>query len=155
MSKDEVKREYKESEGDPMVKGQRKQLAQEMAMNDAPVQAGKASAVVVNPTHFAIAIRYKKDDTPLPMVTAKGRNYVAHEMRAEAERSGVPIFRNPKLARYLFAETDPGAYVPDEVFDVIAEILAWVNRHQDELYSGVLDRGDIDMESGDHLDRQA
>jgi type III secretion protein U len=150
MSKEEVKREYKESEGDPIVKGQRKQLAQEMAMSDAPMQAGKASAVVVNPTHFAVAIRYREGDTPLPLVTAVGRNVVAYQMRAEAERAGVPIFRNPPLARQLYAETTPGEFVPDEMFDVIAEILAWVSRNEERLYGGRLDHGDIDMERGDH-----
>ncbi|WP_163850684.1 type III secretion system export apparatus subunit SctU [Pseudooceanicola aestuarii] len=155
MSKDEVKREYKESEGDPIVKGQRKQFAQEILMGDAPKQAGKATALVVNPTHFAVSIRYRKDDTPLPMITARGRNAMAHEMRAEAERAGVPIFRNPPLARHLFAETVPGDFVPDELFDVIAEILAWVARHEDGLYAGRLERGDIDMERGDHRPSRA
>jgi type III secretion protein U len=150
MTKEEVKREYKESEGDPVIKGQRKQLAQEMAMSDAPAQAGKASAVVVNPTHFAVAIRYREGDTPLPLVTAAGRNNIAAQMRAEAERAGVPIFRNPQLARQLYAETTPGEFVPDEMFDVIAEILAWVGRNEERLYGGRLDHGDIDMERGDH-----
>lgn len=150
MTKEEVKREYKESEGDPIVKGQRKQLAQELAMSDAPAQAGKASAVVVNPTHFAVAIRYREGDTPLPLITAMGRNNIAHQMRAEAERVGVPIFRNPPLARQLYADTAPGEFVPDELFDVIAEVLAWVGRNEDRLYGGRLDHGDIDMERGDH-----
>lgn len=150
MTKEEVKREYKEAEGDPIVKGQRKQLAQEMVMSDAPMQAGKASAVVVNPTRFAVAIRYREGDTPLPLITALGRNHIAHQMRAEAERAGVPIFRNPPLARQLYAESIPGEFVPDEMFDVIAEILAWVGRNEARLYHGPLDHGDIDMERGDH-----
>lgn len=150
MSKQEVKREYKESEGDPTVKGQRRAFAQELVMGDVRKQVRHSSAVVVNPTHLAVAIRYRKGDTPLPMVTAKGRGLQAVDMRTEAERAGVPIFHNVSLARYLFAETEPDQYVPDEVFDVVAEILSWVARHEGDLYRGTLTHGDIDMERGDH-----
>ena len=150
MSKDEIKREFKESEGDPIVKGKRKQLAQDLVMSDGPKQARKATAVVVNPTHLAIAIRYQKGETPLPMVTAKGRGPQALAMRVAAEEAGVPVFRNVGLARLLFADTAQGEFVPDEVFDVVAEILAWVARHEGELYDGPARRGDIDMERGDH-----
>lgn len=155
MSKDEVKREYKESEGDPLVKGKRKQLAQELAMGDAPKQARKATAVVVNPTHLAVAIRYEKGRTPLPMVTAKGRGAQARLIRVEAERAGVPVFRNVGLARMLFADAEAGGYVPDVAFDVVAEILAWVARHEHELYDGPARRGDVDMERGDHREGRA
>ena len=150
MSKDEVKREYKESEGDPMVKGQRKQLAQELIMGDVEKQVPKSSAVVVNPVHLAVAIRYDPDQTPLPLVVAKGREKLAYRIRAEAEASGVPIFRNVLLTRQLYADCEIDDYVPDEVFGVVAEILAWVKHHEDELYSGRLNHGDLDMEQGDH-----
>jgi len=150
MSKEEVKREYKEAEGDPMVKGQRKAFAQELIMGDVRKQTKNATAVVVNPTHFAVAIRYRQGDTPLPIITAKGRNAIAVDMRTEAEHAGVPIFHNVALARFLYAESEPNEYVPDEVFDVVAEILAWVSRHEHTLYRGTLHHGDIDMERGDH-----
>ena len=150
MSKEEIKREYKESEGDPMIKGQRKAFAQELIMGDVRKQTKNASAVVVNPTHLAIAIRYRKGDTPLPIITAKGRNAIAVDIRTEAEHAGVPIFHNVALARYLYAETEPNDFVPEEVFAVVAEILAWVNRHEDTLYRGTLNHGVIDMERGDH-----
>lgn len=150
MTKEEVKREYKESEGDPQMKGQRKQIAREMLMSDGVERTRKSTAVIVNPTHFAVAIDYKPDIAPLPMVVAKGRNLFAHELRTQAELAGVPIFRNVPLARSLFAETEIGAFVPDESFEVIAEILAWVNRNRDSLYKNALRHGVIDMESGDH-----
>lgn len=150
MSKQEVKREYKESEGDPVVKGQRRALATELIMGDARKQVKASSAVVVNPTHLAVAIRYTRGDTPLPIVTAKGRNAIAVDMRAEAERAGIPIFRNVPLARQLYADCEPNDYVPDELFDVVAEILAWVARHEGTLYRGALPHGEIDMERGDH-----
>lgn len=150
MSKEDVKREYKESEGDPHVKGHRKQVAMEMVMGDGRKQAKTASALVVNPTHIAIALRYKADETPLPMVTAKGVGVAAVDMRIEAELAGVPIFHNIALARHLFADAELGGYVPDDVYDVIAEILAWVAQHEERLYQGPLGHGDLDMEQGDH-----
>lgn len=150
MTKQEVKREYKEAEGDPVVKSQRRALATEFIMGDSRKQVQSSSAVIVNPTHLAIAIRYKKGDTPLPIVTAKGRNRVAVDMRTEAEWAGVPVFRNVALARHLFAETEPNDYIPDDVFDVVAEILAWVARHEGRLYNGALPHGELDMERGDH-----
>lgn len=150
MSKDEVKREYKESEGDPLVKGQRKQLAQELVMSDVKKQVPRATAVVVNPTHLAIAIRYDPDHAPLPMVVAKGRMLHAVDIRREAELAGVPIFRNVPLAHLLYAETELNDYVPDEAFDLIAEILAWVKRHEQKLYNGPLQHGDLDMALEDH-----
>lgn len=148
MSKEEIKREYKESEGDPHVKGHRKQVAMEMVMGDAP--AKKASALVVNPTHIAIALRYKDGETPLPVVTGKGMGALAVDMRADAERAGVPIFHNIALARHLYADADINGFVPEDVFDVVAEILAWVARNEAALYQGPLQHGDIDMLRGDH-----
>ena len=150
MTKEEVKREYKESEGDPMVKGQRKQLAQELVMSDGGKQARKATAVIVNPTHFAVAIRFEEGKTPLPMLVAKGRNKQAYYIRSEAEAAGVPIFSNPPIARLLHADCMEGEYVPDEAFDVVAEILAWVSKHKDDLYHGRLHHGVIDMINDEH-----
>lgn len=153
MTKDEIKREYKESEGDPHIKGKRKQLAMEMVMGDVKKQVPKASAVVVNPTHLAVAIRYEEGQTPLPIIVAKGREIHAYQIRAEAEAAGVPIFRNVPLARQLYADCDVDDFVPDELFGVIAEILAWVQRNEEMLYAGPLGHGDLDMERGDHKPR--
>lgn len=151
MSKEEIKREYKESEGDPHVKGHRKQVAMELVMGDGQGAAKKASALVVNPTHIAIALRYKEGETPLPMVTGKGVGTMAVDMRVAAERAGVPIFHNVALARHLFADAGAGDFIPDDVYDVVAEILAWVARNEERLYQGALPHGDIDMLRGDHL----
>jgi type III secretion protein U len=150
MTKDEVKREYKESEGDPIVKGQRRQMAQELVMNESGTSARKASAVVVNPTKFAIAIDYQPEKSKLPKVTAKGRNLRAHFIRTEAEKAGVPIFLNVTLARALYANVEKDDFVPDELFKPIAEILVWISHNKDILYNGPLDTGVIDMDSGDH-----
>ncbi len=150
MTKDEVKREYKESEGDPHIKGKRKQIAQEMAMGDGGVAARKGSAVVVNPTHFAVVIDYKPETFALPVITAKGRNRYAHYLRKEAETAGVPVFRNVSLARALFADAELYEPVPDEFFDAVAEVLAWIDKNKKHLYQGTLQHGVIDMDAGDH-----
>jgi len=150
MTKDEVKREYKESEGDPHIKGKRKQLAHELLMSDSGGATRKATALVVNPTHFAVAFRFKEGETPLPLVVAKGRNANAHFLRANAEEAGVPVFRNVRLARTLYAEVEVGEFIPDDLFDVVAEVLVWVSRNQATLYQGRLPHGVIDMDVGDH-----
>jgi type III secretion protein U len=150
MTKDEVKREFKESEGDPHIKGKRKQLAHELAMGDGGAAARKGTAVVVNPTHFAVVIDYRPGETPLPIVTAKGRNAHAHHIRTQAELAGVPVFRNVALARTLFADAELHEPIPDELFDAVAEVLAWVTRNGADLYRGPLPHGVIDMDEGDH-----
>ncbi|MFT0891979.1 type III secretion system export apparatus subunit SctU [Pseudochelatococcus sp. G4_1912] len=150
MTKDEVKREYKESEGDPHIKGKRRQLAQEMAMGGGGGAARKGTAVVVNPTHFAVVILYNPDKMPLPVVTAKGRNVYAHYLRTEAEAAGVPVFLNVPLARKLYADVEIDEFIPDDLFDVVAEVLSWVERNKDKLYHGPLNHGVLDMENGDH-----
>jgi type III secretion protein U len=150
MTKEEVKREYKESEGDPLIKGKRRQLAQELAMSDSGHAARKGTAVVVNPTHFAVVLSYRPDELPLPIVTAKGRNIQAHFLRCQAEEAGVPVFRNVALARALFATAEIEHPIPDELFDAVAEVLAWVAKNKHLLYNGPLDHGVIDMDADDH-----
>jgi type III secretion protein U len=123
MSKDEVHREYKEMEGDPHVKSHRKALAQEIAMGEGVQRTAKASVVVTNPTHIAIALYYEEGDTPLPVVISKGENLVAARMVAEAERAGVPVMQNVPLARALLETAPVDQYVPSELLEPVAEIL--------------------------------
>ncbi len=155
MTKQEVKREYKENEGDPMIKGQRKQLAQELIMSESVSNARKATAIVVNPTHFAVAIRYEPEKFRLPMVTAKGRNLMAALIRSEAEKVGVPVFLNVPLARALFATAEVNDHIPETLFKPIAEILVWVQHNKELLYQGPLNEGLIDMERGDHRPKRS
>jgi type III secretion protein U len=126
MSKDEVKKEYKESEGDPHVKGHRKQLHKEMVLGDAPAKAKKATVLVTNPTHKAIALYYEPGETKLPVILAKGEGFVAQRMIEAAEEAGVPIMRNIPLARALFAEGKTDDYIPAEFIEPVAEVLRWV-----------------------------
>ncbi len=151
MTKVEVKREFKEREGDPQIKGQRKQLREELLMSDDVERTKSSTALLVNPTHFAVAIDYRQGVTPLPIVVAKGMNLHAQDLRIQAELSGVPIFRNVPMARALYADVKIDEFIPDEWFGAVAEILAWVNRNRDQLYSKPLGHGVIDMESRDHL----
>jgi type III secretion protein U len=146
MSKDEIKREYKESEGDPHIKGKRRQLAHELAMGD-PGVVKKSSAVVVNPTHFAVAILYDKETTPLPVTLAKGVDVAAAFIRGEAESAGVPIFYSPRLARQLYADAEINRPIPSEFFEALAEILVWIDHNRSDLYGNKpLNRGIIDLE---------
>jgi type III secretion protein U len=150
MSKQEVKREHKETEIDPHLKSRRKQLAHEFIMGDSGARARQGTAVVINPTHLAIVLHYDASKIRLPMVTAKGIGNHAHFLRTEAEKAGVPVFRNVSLARTLYATADVDEYVPYELFDVVAEVLVWVTKHRELLYKGPLDHGVIDMDAGDH-----
>ncbi|CAJ0737231.1 type III secretion system export apparatus subunit SctU [Ralstonia mannitolilytica] len=126
MSKDEIKREHKNSEGDPHIKGQRKQIARQMVQEAQPKQTvAGAQAVIVNPTHYAVAIRYAPHECGLPCVIAKGVDDEALRLREEAQTLGIPIIGNPPLARALHHVelNDP---VPEVLFETVAEVLAWV-----------------------------
>jgi len=126
MSKDEVKREYKGQEGDPQIKGQRKQLAREFAQEEPRQAVGRADAVIVNPTHYAVAIRYRPDEGGLPVVLAKGVDDAALALRGLATALGVPIFAHPPLARALH-EVPVSHAVPHELFEAVAVVLRWVD----------------------------
>lgn len=126
MDKDEVKREHKESEGDPQIKGQRKQLHNELASGGGGAKVKKAKVLVTNPTHYAIAIDYEKGITPLPIILMKGKGALALAMIDIAKQEGIPIMRNVPLARSLYAKADEEAYIPSEFIAPVAEVLRWV-----------------------------
>jgi len=123
MSKDEVKREYKEGEGDPQIKGMRKQLHQELLAESAVDRSRKASVLVTNPTHVAVAVHYEREKTPLPVITAMGTDLLARRMMAAAEAAGVPVMRNVPLARGLLEQGSVDQYIPSELIEAFAEIL--------------------------------
>lgn len=125
MSMQDIKQEMKDSEGDPHVKAQRRQIAQEWAQRGQTAAAQNATALLVNPTHIAIAIEYDKETCPVPIISAKGEEAMALAMRQAAEDAGVPIVRNIPLARDLFARAEVGEVIPSDVFDVIAEVILW------------------------------
>jgi type III secretion protein U len=127
MTKDEVKREYKEMEGDPQIKSQRKQLHQEMVMNTAIQETRKASVLITNPTRIAVALYYKKDSTPLPVISAVGQGALAKKMRQVAEEEGIPIMENVPLARDLLEQGETGNYIPSDLIEPVAEVMHWVD----------------------------
>ncbi|CAN7379171.1 type III secretion system export apparatus subunit SctU [Trinickia sp. LjRoot230] len=127
MSKDEVKREHKESEGDPHIKQKRKKLAKEIAFSsDGGKAVKKANVLVVNPTHYAVAIRYVPAENPLPVVIAKGTDELAARLRRMAHEAGIPIVGNPPVARALF-KTELYQPIPEPLFEAVAAILRWVD----------------------------
>ena len=125
MSMRDIKQEMKDSEGDPYIKQQRKQLHQEWSQRNSQNAARNANVLVVNPTHIAIAIDYDKESCPVPTIAAKGEEHVARAMREAAEEAGVPIVRNVALARDLLARAEIGEIVPADLFDIIAEVILW------------------------------
>lgn len=129
MSKDEVKREYKESEGDPQIKSKRKQIHREMIeQGGAPQKTKQSSVLITNPEHIAIAVYYnvKSKGIALPVVLAKGKGSVAEEMIEVAKREGIPIMRNVPLAHSLMDSAEIMHYIPIELIEPVAEVLRWV-----------------------------
>jgi len=127
MSKDDIKREHKSQDGDPELKGKRKQIAKEDAKSNPRKAVGGANAVVVNPTHYAVAVRYRPEELGVPIVVAKGVDAEAMNIRRFAEEQDVPIFSNPPLARALH-KVPLGATVPEELFEAVAAVLRWVDQ---------------------------
>jgi type III secretion protein U len=126
MSKYEVKKEYKNREGDPLIKGKRKALHKEMAMSAAKKNIQKSNVVVTNPTHLAVALFYNKKEVDLPVVMAKGKGGVAKYIVKEAKKAGVPVVQNKPLARKLFNKVPIEEYIPRELLFPVAEVLRWV-----------------------------
>jgi flagellar biosynthetic protein FlhB len=125
MTKEEIKQEGRESEGDPMLKAARRRRQIEMSRNRMMADVRTASAVIVNPTHFAVAVRYAPG-SGAPTVVASGTDHVAARIKAEAARHRVPVVRDPPLARALYAACDIGDEIPAELYEAVARVLAFV-----------------------------
>jgi len=125
MTKQELKEEFKESEGDPHIKAQIRSIQQEMARKRMMAEVPKADVVVTNPTHLAIAVRYDAKEMDSPVVIAKGADFIALKIREIAAEHKVPIVENPPVARLLH-NLDLGEHIPENLFKAIAEILAYV-----------------------------
>lgn len=125
MTKYEVKKEYKEEEGDPHIRQQRRHIHQEILAQSMVQNVPRADVVVINPTHMAIAIQYDEQSMNAPQVTAKGQETMAKRIRELAEKSGVPVTRNVPLAHSLI-QVDLGSEIPEELFEAVAEVLNWV-----------------------------
>ncbi len=126
MTKQEVKEEYKQQEGDPMVKGRQRQIRQERAKRRMMDNVKKSDVVIVNPTHFAVALEYKMDKMNAPIVSAKGVDHLALRIRNLAEELEIPVIENPPLARALYASVDIDKPIPEEHFKAVAEVISYV-----------------------------
>lgn len=125
MSIRDIRDELKETEGDPLLKGARRDLGQEWSQAPPAEAASQANVLVVNPTHVAIAIEYDQEKTKIPVVTGKGVENIAREMRNAAAMAGVPVLRNEQLARALLADQTEGNYIPKALFNIVAEVILW------------------------------
>ena len=125
MTKQEVKDEYKNQEGDPQVKGKQKQRMQEASRRRMMQQLPEADVVITNPTHYAVAIKYDPDKYDAPYVIAKGEDFLAQKIKEIAREHDVEIVENKPLARMLYANVDIGGLIPPELYQSVAEVLAF------------------------------
>lgn len=126
MSKQEVKDEYKNSEGDPKIKSQQRQRMQQASQRRMMQDLPNADVVITNPTHLAVAIRYDKEAHEAPVVVAKGADYLAQKIKDVARANAVEIVENKPLARMLYHNVEIGAEIPPELYQMVAEVLAYV-----------------------------
>ena len=126
MTKQEVKDEYKNSEGDPQIKGKQKQRMREASQRRMMQDVPKADVVITNPTHLAVALKYDADVSQAPVVLAKGEDYLAQKIKEVAKENNIAIVENKPLARMLFSNVDIGAEIPPELYQSVAEILAMI-----------------------------
>ncbi len=132
MEKFEVKREHKDTEGDPQLKGRRRQVAQEIAYQEGPSATQRARAVITNPDHIAVAIDYDEAAQPAPRILTMGRGFIAEQILKVATECHIPIMRNVALARTLYEKGKISDYIPEETFQAVAEILKWIERLEKE-----------------------
>ncbi|MBE3595454.1 MAG: flagellar biosynthesis protein FlhB [Hydrogenibacillus sp.] len=130
MTKQEVKDEWKKTEGDPLVKSRQRRRRRELALRRMMLEVPSADVVITNPTHVAVALRYDALRDEAPRVVAKGLDFMALRIRTVAERSGVTIVENPPLARALYRDVPIGGTVPPAFFRAVAEVLAFVYRKE-------------------------
>lgn len=127
MEKFEVKQEYKDSEGDPHIKGRRRQIGQEIAYEEGSVKnTRKAKAVITNPTHYAVAFEYNEKEMLAPIILVKGGGKIAETIIRIAEANNIPIVRNVPLAQNLIKNGRVGQYIPRDTYEAVAEILKWL-----------------------------
>lgn len=133
MTKQEVKDEYKNAEGDPQVKSKIRQKMREVSRRRMMQDVPKADVVITNPTHIAVAIRYDANEGPAPRVLAKGADYLARKIKEIAKENNVEIVENKPLARMLYANVEVGQEIPPELYQAVAEVLAMVYKMQGKI----------------------
>lgn len=126
MTREEVKEDYKNQEGDPHIKAKLRQMRMEKAKRRMMQMVPKATVVVMNPTHYAVALLYKEGETPAPQCVAKGLDDLALKIRAVAEEAGVPVIEDPPLARSLYAAIDVDDVIPPDHYEAVAKVIGFI-----------------------------
>jgi flagellar biosynthetic protein FlhB len=132
MSREEIKQEFKETEGSPQTRGRIRSLQRQMRRRKVQTDVSKAAVVLTNPTHYAVALGFDFVSMEPPKVLAKGRNLLAEEIKVEARWAGVPIVENPPLARSLYRSVEVGRAIPVDLYAAVAAILAYLYRQRVE-----------------------
>jgi flagellar biosynthetic protein FlhB len=128
MSKQEVRQEMKDSQGSPQVRRRIRQIQRQLRRRKLKADVARASVVVTNPTHFAVALEFSMETMQAPKVVAKGRNLIAEQIKREARELNIPIVENPPLARSLYRSVEVEQSIPQDLYAVVAEILAFLYR---------------------------
>jgi flagellar biosynthetic protein FlhB len=130
MTKQEVRQESKDTDGNPQTRGRLRRLRRELLRKSLQKDIKRATAVITNPTHYAVAIEYRPETMAAPVVVAKGRNLIAQKIKELARWHEVPIVENPPLAQALFKAAQVGQMIPPQLYAAVAEILAFLYRAQ-------------------------
>jgi flagellar biosynthetic protein FlhB len=141
MSQQEVREDYKESEGHPAIRGRIRKLQREMRRRRMLRDVGRATVVITNPNEYAVALEYKPETMAAPVVVAKGRNLLAQKIKREARWHGIPIVENPPLAQALYRAAEVGQTIPAKLYTAVAEILAFIFRTQKLMTSAAAQKG--------------
>ena len=123
MTKQEVKDEFKQSQGDPIIKSRQRSIAGDRARRRMMGNVPRATLVIANPTHFAVALRYVREENDAPVVVAKGQDLIALKIREIAESNGIPVFEDPPLARTMFAQVSVDSVIPSVFYKAVAELI--------------------------------
>jgi flagellar biosynthesis protein FlhB len=126
MTRQEVKEEFKDTEGNPVLKSRIRQVQRDMARQRMMSEIPKADVVITNPTHIAVALKYNPSEMPAPMVVAKGQRLIAERIKEIAREHKIPVVENKPLARSLFKLVDAGSYIPGTLYRAVAEVLAYI-----------------------------
>jgi flagellar biosynthetic protein FlhB len=130
MSREDMRDEYKETEGNPQIRGRIRNLQRQLRRRKVKADVSKAAVVLTNPTHYAVALGFDFATMEAPKMLAKGRNLLAEEIKAEARWAGVPIIENPPLARSLYRSVEVGQAIPVDLYAAVAAILAWLYKQR-------------------------
>jgi flagellar biosynthetic protein FlhB len=130
MTRQEVREDFKETEGHPAIRGRIRRLQRDMRRRRMLRDVARAAVVVTNPSEYAVALEYKPETMAAPVVLAKGRNLLAQKIKREARWHGIPVVENPPLAQALYRATEVGQAIPAKLYTAVAEILAFIYRTQ-------------------------